>query len=155
MNDHVIADNRKARHDYFLFDKLEAGIELKGSEVKSIRDGRVNLRDAYVRVNQGEVFVVNLHIATYRYTHHFVPEPTRTRKLLLKKKEIEHLIVDLTRKSFVCVPLRLYFKRNFIKLEIALAKKKKAHDKRQTLKEEIHRKEMDKAVKQSLRRKIR
>ena len=148
------ADNRKARHDYFLFDKFEAGIELRGSEVKSIREGRINLKDAYVRISGEEVFVVNLHIATYRYTHHFIPEPTRTRKLLLNRKEIEHLSTSLVRKGFVCIPLRLYFKRNFVKLEIALAKKKKTYDKRQTLKEKIHRREMDKAIKQSLRRKV-
>ena len=91
MADGVVAENRKARHDYVLFDKFEAGIRLKGSEVKSIRESRVNLSDSYVRVSGGEVFVVNLNIAPYSYAHHFLPEPVRTRKLLLKKREIEEL----------------------------------------------------------------
>ena len=147
MGDRGSIENRKARHDFFLFDRYEAGMELKGSEVKSIRDGHVNLKDAYVRVMNGEVFVVNLHITTYKYTHHFIPEPTRTRRLLLKKREIEKLTGQITQKGLVCVPLRMYFKRNFVKLEIALAKKKKTYDKRKALKEEIQKREIDRAIK--------
>ena len=151
MSERIAAENRKARHDYFLFDKYECGIELKGSEVKSIREGRVNLKDSYVRVMNGEIFVVNLHIANYSYTHHFIPDPVRTRKLLLKKREIEKLTGELTRKGFVCVPLQVYFKRNFVKLQIALAKKKKEFDKRQVLKERIQEREMREASKHNLR----
>lgn len=148
----MVADNRKAHHDYFLFDKFEAGIELKGSEVKSIRDGHASLRDAYVRLTEGQVFVVNLHITPYKYTHVFVPDPTRTRRLLLKKREIEALTDQMAQKGFMCVPLKLYFKRNFVKLEIALAKKKKQFDKRQTLKEEIRKREVDHAMKRAMKR---
>ncbi len=154
MTDRVNADNRKAHHDYFLFDKYEAGIALKGSEVKSIREGSVQLRDSYVRITGGEVFVVNLHIAPYQYTHSFVPEPTRTRKLLLKKREIEKLTTLMAQKGFVCIPLKVYFKRNFAKLEIALAKKKKVFDKRRTLKEKIQKREMDQAIKRRPRGKL-
>ncbi len=149
MSEQVAAENRKAWHDYFLFDKYEAGIELKGSEVKSIRDGLINLKDAYVRVMNGEVWVVNLHIAAYRFAHSVVPEPIRTRKLLLKAREIERLTAQISQKGFVCVLLRVYFKRNFVKLQIALAKKKKAYDKRQALKENIQKREIDKAIKQT------
>ena len=153
MSSQVIAENRKAYHDYFIFDKFEAGIELKGSEVKSIRDSRVNLKDSYVRIANGEVFIVNLHIATYSYTHHFIPEPTRTRKLLLNSREIERLGISLDQKGYACIPIKVYFKRNFVKLEIALAKKKKMHDKRQALKEKIHKREVDKAMKEIIQKK--
>lgn len=153
MSERNVAENRKAYHDYFIFDKFEAGLELKGSEVKSIREGSANLRDAYVRLTDDEAFVVNLHISTYGYTHHFVPEPTRTRKLLLNRREIERLSGLMSQKGYFCVPLRIYFKRNYAKLEIALAKKKKTFDKRQALKEQIHKREMDKAMKSALRRK--
>ena len=154
MTDRVSADNRKAHHDYFLFDKYEAGIALKGSEVKSIREGGVTLKDSFIRITNGEVFVVNLHISPYRYTHHFVPEPTRTRKLLLKGREIEKLTTQIAQNGFVCIPLKVYFKRGFAKLEIALAKKKKAYDKRQTLKEKIQKREIDKAIKHQTRGKL-
>ena len=149
MSGQTVAENRKARFDYFLFDKYEAGIALKGSEVKSIREGGANLQDSYIRLNAGEAFVVNLHVSPYRFAHDFLPEPTRSRKLLLKKREIEKMSVELARKGFVCVPLRIYFKRGFAKLEIALAKRKKAYDKRASLKEKIHAREIDKAVKDS------
>ncbi len=151
MADTLIADNRKARHDFFLFEKYECGIALQGSEVKSIREGRVNLRDAYVRVMHGEVFVLNLHIATYSHTFIFIPEPLRTRKLLLKKSEIEKLMMQTAQKGYACVPTRMYFKKNFVKLEIALAKKKKDYDKRADLKARIQDKETREAVKRNLR----
>lgn len=152
MEKPLISDNRKARHDFFLFDKYECGIELKGSEVKSIREGRINLKDAYVRVVKGEVFVVNLHISTYGFTHMFVPEPTRTRKLLLHKKEIEKLTAQMGQKGFACVPTRAYFKKGFVKLEIALAKKKKDYDKREVLKARIQNRETKDAIKRNLRK---
>ncbi|PIQ86813.1 MAG: SsrA-binding protein [Candidatus Omnitrophica bacterium CG11_big_fil_rev_8_21_14_0_20_45_26] len=151
MTTQAITDNRKARHDYFLFDKYEAGLELKGSEVKAIRDGHCNLRDAFVRIARGEAFLINMHISPYRYTHDFVPEALRTRKLLLKKREIAKLYGQISQKGYACVPLRLYFKRNLVKVEIAVATKKKAYDKRETIKREIHKRETDRAMKQRLR----
>lgn len=147
MSDKIAADNRKAYHDFFLFDRFEAGIELKGSEVKSIRDGHANIKDAYIRMVEGEVFVVNLHIAPYKYTHHFVPEATRTRKLLLKHQEIEKLYAQMSQKGFFCVALKLYFKRGYVKIEIALAKKKKAYDKRADIKKRIEKREIDQTIK--------
>ncbi len=152
VNEKIIAENRKARHDYSIFDKFEAGIQLKGSEVKSIREGRVNLADSYVRILNGEVFLVNLHIAQYSHAHLFVPDPTRTRKLLLQKKQIKHLETELTRKGFACLPLQLYFKRGFVKVEIAFAKRKKEYDKREVLKERAHQKEIKKALKKDFRK---
>ena len=153
MNKNVVIENRKARHDFFLFDKYECGIELKGSEVKSIREGRMNLKDSYVRVINGEVFAVNLHIASYSHDAHiFSPDPLRTRRLLLKKREIEKLTAQTGQKGFLCVPLRAYFKRNFVKLEIALAKKKKEYDKRQALRTRIQDREVREAIKKNLRK---
>ena len=151
MTTDAVATNRKAHHEYFLLDKYEAGIALKGSEVKSIREGRVNLQEAFVRVMSGEVYLVNMHISQYSHTHDFAPEPTRLRKLLLKRNEIERILGQMSRKGIACVPLRVYFKRGFVKIEIALAQKRKAHDKRQMLKERIHKREIDKEMKSRLK----
>ena len=145
-------DNRKAYHEYFIQDKFEAGIALKGSEVKSIRDGRANLAEAFVRAMNGEVYLVNLHISTYKFTYDLIPDSTRTRKLLLKKSEINRLLGQLSRKGLACIPLRMYFKRGFVKVEIALALKKKMHDKREVIKNKIQKREIDKAVKNHIRR---
>ena len=149
--DRLLCENRKAYHDYFVFDKWEAGIALQGSEVKSIREGNANLKDSYDRINAGEVFVVNLHISPYSYSHHISLDPTRTRKLLLKKREIEKIVGMMSQKKYACIPLKILFKRNLIKLEIALAKRKKDYDKRQVLREKIHKKEMDQAIKKGFR----
>ncbi len=152
MPNEITIENRKARHDYSIQDKFEAGIALKGSEVKSIRDGRATLQDAFVRVTGGEVYLVNLHISTYKHTHDLIPDETRTRKLLLNKGEINRLMGQLTRKGLACIPLKMYFKRGFVKVEIALGLKKKLHDKRQSLKDKIQRREMDKAAKNFTKR---
>ncbi len=152
MTDQVVVTNRKAHHEFHLFDKYEAGIVLQGSEVKSIREGKANLSDAYIRISNGEVFVVNLHISLYRFTTVFAPEPTRMRKLLLKRQEIERLIGQLSKKRCACVPLRLYFKRGYVKIEIAIAKKKLAHDKRAAIKEKIQKREIDRAMKSRFKR---
>jgi len=151
-DDNITIENRKARHEYSIQDKFEAGIALKGSEVKSIRDGRANLQEAFVRVMSGEVYLVNLHINTYQHTHDLIPEQTRTRKLLLKKSEINRLMGQLSRKGLACVPLKMYFKRGFVKVEIALAEKKKLHDKRDSIKTKMHKREMDKSAKNFLKR---
>ena len=149
-----IAVNRKARHDYFLYDKFEAGIALKGFEVKSIREGRVNLKDSFVRVIRNEAFLFNCHITPYSHIQsHAEVDPTRSRKLLLKKSEIDRLAGQTSQKGFAIVPLSLYFKKGLVKVEIATAKGKKEFDKRETIKRRIHERESAAAVKSHARRK--
>ncbi len=125
-----VARNKRARHDYELLDTYEAGIVLVGSEVKSLRDGKANLQDAYGIVKDGELWLLNCHIAPYSKTGYVVHEPTRTRKLLLHKAEIRRLIGAVERKGLTLVPLELYFKRGLAKVSIALGRGKKQHDKR-------------------------
>jgi SsrA-binding protein len=128
----TIAKNRRARHEYHIIDSWEAGLVLTGTEVKALREGKANLSDAYGIVRDGEVLLLNLHISPYDrggYTNH---EPTRTRKLLLHKKEIRRLIGAVEREGLTLVPLELYFKRGIAKVAIALAKGKQLHDKRDT-----------------------
>ncbi len=152
MSDNTIATNRQARANYFISDRFEAGIVLSGSEVKSIREGRVNLKDSYVRFANQEAFVVGLHISPYSHTHSISDvDPTRSRKLLLHKEEINRLTGRLSQKGFTCVPLSLYFKRGIVKLEIGVGKGKKEHDKRQTIKERSQAKEMRQALKRRSR----
>ena len=134
-----IAENRKAMHDYHLLETFEAGIALQGTEVKSIREGRVNLRDSYARVEGGEVFLYNVHISPYSARGYADHEPTRRRKLLLHKQEIRKLIGKTVEKGMTLVPLRLYFKNGKAKMAISLAKGKQAHDKRDA----IRKKEVD------------
>jgi len=128
-----VATNRKAFHDYFLYDKKEAGIVLTGTEIKSIRTGRVNLRDGYVRVRDGEAWLVNVHIAPYSHASRENPDPRRQRKLLLHRREINRLQSAVQEKGFTIVPLRIYLKENRAKVEIALAKGKKLYDKREAI----------------------
>jgi SsrA-binding protein len=125
-----IAENRKARHDYFVEETLEAGIALVGTEVKACRAGRVNLRDAYAQVQNGELFLHNMHIGPYEQGNRFNHEPLRTRKLLAHKQEILRLFSKVREKGYTLVPLRLYFKKGRVKVEIALAKGKRHYDKR-------------------------
>jgi SsrA-binding protein len=129
--------NKKALHDYFILDKYEAGIELRGSEVKAIRAGRVNLRDSFVRIIKGEVFLLNMHISHLDTAHStYRPDEGRDRKLLLHKKEIAKLYQKVTKEGITIVPLKLYFNdNNKIKVEIATAQGKKLYDKRESLKE--------------------
>jgi len=149
----IIATNRKARYDYFLFDKFEAGIALSGHEVKSIREGRVNLKDSFARVVHGQAYLFNCHISPYsKIQGHFDIDPIRVRKLLLKRVEIGRLAGRVKQKGFALIPLTMYFKRGLVKLEIALAKGKKQFDKRETIKRRIHERESAKAVKLSRRR---
>lgn len=143
----VAAENRKAFHDYHIMDRWEAGIVLMGPEVKSIREGKVNLRDSYIRLKNEEVFVVNLHISLYAMTRHTELDPTRERKLLLKHNEIKELIGKISRRGLTCVPIKLYFKNGRAKLEIALCQGKQLYDKREDLKKKVHQREMDRAVK--------
>ena len=134
-----IADNRKALHDYHVLETFEAGIALLGTEVKGIREGRANLRDAFARVEQGEVWLYNVHINPYSHRGYADHDPKRRRKLLLHREESRKLIGKTVEKGLTLVPTRLYFKNGRIKVAIALAKGKQAHDKRET----IRRREID------------
>ena len=141
--------NKKAYHNYFIHDKYEAGIELKGSEVKAIRAGRVNIRDSFIRIIKGEVFVFNMHI-THLDTAHttYRPEENRERKLLLHKKEIAKLFEKVTKDGMTIMPLNLYFnKRNMLKMQIATAEGKKLYDKRDELKKKTMQRETQQALK--------
>lgn len=128
----LIASNKKAFHEYFVLDKFESGIALTGTEVKSLREGRVNLKDSYVEVKNGQAFLVGTHISPYSHGNRENHEPERTRKLLLHRREIDKLHVQLTEKGLTIVPLRLYFKGGRVKAEIAVVRGKKMYDKRET-----------------------
>jgi SsrA-binding protein len=125
-----IAENRKARHDYFIEESYEAGIALQGTEVKSCRAGRVNLRDGYAHIENGEIYLSNVHISPYEQGNRFNHEPLRKRRLLMHKGEILKLFGEVRQKGYTLVPLRLYFKKGRVKVEIGLARGKKAYDKR-------------------------
>jgi len=131
----TIAQNRKAFHDYEILEKLEVGIALCGSEVKAIRAGKVNLAESYAQCTDGEFFLLNLHINSYEHVSFNVPDPYRKRKLLLKKKQIIHLSTEVDRKQLTIVPLSLYFKKQWVKVEIALCRGRKKWDKRQKIAE--------------------
>ncbi len=145
----VIATNKKAYHDFEILEKYEAGLVLEGSEVKAIRAGRVNLRDSFVKFVKGEPFVFGMHISHLESANpHFKPDEKRPRKLLLHKKEINKLLGKTSEKGYTVVPLRLYFNhKNIAKLEIALAKGKTLHDKRESLKKKIMEREAQAAMK--------
>ncbi len=130
----LIAENRKAYHDYHVLETYEAGIALVGTEVKAIREGRVNLRDSFARVESGEVFVHNLHISPYTHRGYADHAPTRRRKLLLHRHEIRKLLGKTVLKGMTLVPVRMYFKDGRVKLAVSLVRGKKAHDKRETIK---------------------
>jgi SsrA-binding protein len=141
-----IARNKRARHDYHILDSWEAGIVLTGTEVKSLRDGRANITDAYGIIKDGEAYLLNLHISPYErggYSNH---EPTRTRKLLLHRKEIRRLIGAVEREGLTLIPLELYFKNGVAKVTLALGKGKKLHDKRETERARSAEREMSRAV---------
>jgi SsrA-binding protein len=128
----LIASNRKAFHEYFVLQKLEAGIALTGTEVKALREGLVNLKDSYVNFERGEAFLFGMHISPYTHGNRQNHDPERTRKLLLHRREIEKLRVQLVEKGLTIVPLRLYFKGGRVKAEIAIVRGKKLYDKRET-----------------------
>ena len=142
-----IASNRKAYADYDILEKYEAGIMLTGSEVKSIRDGRINLKDSYAQVKNEEVTILNCHVSPYNFANQFNHEPTRTRKLLLHKREIRRLLGKIKEKGLTLVPLRVYLKGKHIKVELALAKGKKIWGKR----DEKRKKAVDKEVRAALK----
>lgn len=144
----TIAFNRQARHEYFIEDSYETGIVLTGTEVKSIRLGRLNLKDSFASVDKGEVFIHNMHISPYEQGNRFNVDPIRPRKLLLHKGEIKKLFSIIREKGYTLVPLRMYFKRGLVKLEIGLAKGKKLYDKRQDAADRDARREIDRALKE-------
>ena len=146
----TIAKNKKAYFDYEILEKFEAGIVLKGSEVKAIRANRVNLKDSFIRIIKGEPFLLNAHIGILTTTHHYYSHEERaSRKLLLHKKEIAKLIKAVDREGLTIVPLSLYFNRkNFVKVQIAIAKGKKLHDKRADLKEKDQKRDIARAMKE-------
>jgi SsrA-binding protein len=143
----LFATNKKAFHDYFILEKLEAGIVLVGTEVKSIREARINLKDSYAMIRQGEAFLLNCHISPYSHGNRQNHDPTRTRKLLLHDKEIRRLIGKTQEKGLTVVPLRVYLRRGRIKVELGVARGKKLHDKRET----ERRKELDQEARAAMR----
>ena len=147
----VVAVNRKARHDYEILETYEAGIELKGSEVKSLREGKCSIRDAFARVENGEVWLYNFHIPPYKQSTVFTPDPERPKKLLLHKWEIKRLAGRVAEKGLTLIPLKVYFNdRGWAKVELALARGKKLYDKRETIKRRIMEKEAARAIKRYL-----
>jgi SsrA-binding protein len=147
-----IAENRKAFHDYHIVDTYEAGVVLQGTEVKAIREGNVNLRDSFGRVEGGEVWIYNVHISPYSHRGYSDHEPTRRRKLLLHRQEIRKLIGKTVERGMTLVPTRMYFKDGRVKVAISLAKGKKAHDKRETIKRREADRETRAAVKERRQR---
>lgn len=142
----TVVANRRARHDYHLEETYEAGIQLLGSEVKSLRAGRASLQDAYARVRGGEVWLVNMHIAPYEQAGPFNHDPLRPRKLLLHKAEIRRLVGKVKERGYTLVPLRVYFRRGLAKVELALARGKRQYDRR----EDIRRREAERQVARAL-----
>jgi len=141
-----MATNRKARHDYHIDDTFEAGMVLTGTEIKSIRAGRVSLRDSYATVKEGELWLLNAHIAPYDQGTYANHEPRQPRKLLMHRREINRITGKLQEKGFTLVPLRLYLKNNLAKVELGLARGKKQYDKRAALRQRETRREIDRAV---------
>jgi SsrA-binding protein len=139
----VVAQNKKAYHDYFIEETFEAGIVLQGTEIKSIRAGKVNLKDAYARIQNGEAILFGMHVSPYEQGNRFNHDPLRTRKLLLHKREINKLIGETKEVGYALVPLKLYLKNGFCKVLIGLAKGKKNYDKREALKQKEAKREIE------------
>ncbi|MGL5206000.1 MAG: SsrA-binding protein SmpB [Acidaminococcaceae bacterium] len=145
----IAAENRKARHDYSIHETFEAGIELVGTEVKALRAGKANLKDAYAQITKtAEVYVYNLHISPYEQGNQFNHEPLRPRRLLLHRAEIRRLIGKVKEKGYALIPLKLYFTHGLVKMELALATGKKLYDKRQSMAEKDAKREMDRTMKE-------
>ena len=145
----IAAENRKARHDYSIHETFEAGIELVGTEVKSLRAGKANLKDAYAQITKtAEVYGDNLHISPYEQGNQFNHEPLRPRRLLLHRAEIRRLIGKVKEKGYALIPLKMYFTHGLVKMELALATGKKLHDKRQSMAEKDAKREMDRTLKE-------
>jgi SsrA-binding protein len=144
----IVAENRKARHDYLILEQFEAGMVLTGTEVQSMRLGKVNLKDAYAKIKNGEIFLYQVHIGPYPFAYYNNHEPLRTRKLLLHRREINRLFAKANEQGHTLVPLRIYFKKGKAKVVIAIAKGKRAYDKRESIRKREHDREMDRARKQ-------
>ncbi len=144
----VLAQNRKASHDYAIIDTLEAGMVLTGTEIKSIRGGKINLKDGYATIRNGEVFLQNVHISPFEQGNIFNHDPLRTRKLLLHKKQIAYLVNETKTTGVTLVPLKVYLKNGVAKVLIGLAKGKKSYDKREALKQKDVKREVDRALKE-------
>jgi SsrA-binding protein len=145
-NERVIADNRKARHNYLVLDSLECGIQLVGSEVKSLRAGGLSLDEAYGRVDKDEVWLVNANIAEYTYSHALNHEPKRRRKLLMHRREMNKFASQAYEKGLTLVPLKMYFKEGRVKVLLGVCKGKQQHDKRQAMKQRESKRDMDRAM---------
>jgi SsrA-binding protein len=144
----IVSENRKARHDYHIHESYEAGIVLTGTEVKSLRAGKANLKDSYARIDKGELMLHNLHISPYEQGNRFNHEPLRTRKLLMHREEINKLLGKTQEKGYTLIPLKLYFTRGKAKLQLGLATGKKNYDKRQDIAERDAKREMDRAFRE-------
>lgn len=149
-----IAKNKKAYHDYFIEETYEAGVALKGSEVKSVRAGKVSLKESFARVKESEVFLHNMHISPYEFSRLAEQDPKRVRKLLLRKAEIHRLTGKINEKGYTLVPLEIYFSGRAAKIELGLAKKKKLYDKRREIAEKTAKLEAERALKERVKGKI-
>lgn len=147
MNKKVISSNRKAFHEYTIFDKFVAGMVLFGTEIKSIRKGAVNLKDSFAKIEDGEIYLYNCHISPYEQGNRYNKDPERVRKLLLNKKEILKMLGKIKKEGYTIVPLELFLSNGYAKLEIALAKGKKLHDKRDDIAKKTQKRDMDRAMK--------
>ena len=147
MSEKLICNNKKAYHDYFIEEKFEAGLVLQGTEVKSLRAGKANLNDSFMLVREGEAYLHNLNISQYEFGNRQNHQPDRNRKLLLHRKEIDHLYSRIREKGLSVIPLRLYFKDGLVKVEIGLAKGKKLYDKREDMKAKDSNREVAQALK--------
>lgn len=146
-NGKMIANNKKAYHDYFILDTYEAGIVLHGTEVKSLRMGKCSIKESFIRIENGEVFIYGMHISPYEKGNIFNKDPLRVRKLLLHKLEIRRLMSKIKEKGYTLVPLQVYFKGSLVKVEIGLARGKKLYDKRDDLAKKDAKREIDRAFK--------
>ena len=145
----IIAENRKARHDYIIEESFETGIVLTGTEVKSMRGGRINLKDSYAQIENGEIFLHGMHISPYEHGNIFNVDPLRPRKLLMHKREIMRLFGKVKTDGLTFVPLKVYFERDKVKVELALVRGKKLYDKREAAAEKSAKREMDRAIKEN------
>lgn len=143
----VVTENRKAFHDYFIEDRVEAGIILTGTEIKSIRNGKVNLKDSYARVDNGEAWVYQMHISPYEQGNRYNHDPLRPRKLLLHRSEINKLVGKIQQQGLTLVPIKIYLKQGMAKVELAVAQGKKNYDKRQVLAERESKRDIERALK--------
>ncbi|MBS3756737.1 MAG: SsrA-binding protein SmpB [Desulfobacterales bacterium] len=145
-----VTENRKARHEYFILDEFEAGMVLRGTEVKSLREGRANLKDSYGKFHNGELWLYQMHIAAYPFAYYDNHEPERPRKLLMHKSELKRLYGKIKEKGYALVPLRVYFKDGKAKVNMALVRGKRKYDKRSAIKEREVKREMDRAKKNAM-----